>query len=269
MMAGVVEVFRGRLALACVAAVVGLAGAAGCASSLPLPPPGSVDADQFLFQRGMESLAEEHWLQARQYFERLVDTYPQSQYRADAKLGIGDAFFGEDRVDSNILAANEYREFLTFFPVHPKADYAQFRLAMSHARQVLAPQRDQTATREALREVERFIANYPNSSLMPEVQTLRRDLRDRLGDAEYRVGALQARMNNAPGAMLRFQYILDNYPDYTRMDRVYFQIGELFYRAAQNDVALEWYQKVVTEYPESEHLEEVQKRIAEIKAGTR
>jgi outer membrane protein assembly factor BamD len=69
--------------------------------------------------------------------------------------------------------------------------------------------------------------------------------------------------------MLRFQYILDNYPDYTSMDRVYFQIGELFYRAAQHDVALEWYQKVLTEYPESEHLEDAQKRIAEIKAGTR
>jgi TolA-binding protein len=53
------------------------------------------------------------------------------------------------------------------------------------------------------------------------------------------------------------------------MDRVYFQIGELFYRAAQHDVALEWYQKVLTEYPESEHLEDAQKRIAEIKAGTR
>jgi outer membrane protein assembly factor BamD len=262
-------VFRRSLAAAGAAAALVLAGAAGCASSLPLPPPGSVDADQFLYQRGMESLAEEHWLQAREYFRRLVDTYPQSTYRPDAKLGIGDAFFGEDRIDSNILAANEYREFLTFFPLHAKADYAQFRLAMSHARQVLAPQRDQTATKEALREVERFIASYPNSALMPEVQTLRRDLRDRLGDYEYRVGVLYARQDWARGAMLRFQYILDTYPDYTRMDRVYYQIAELFFKAAQNDVALEWYQKLVTEYPQSEHLEDAQKRIAEIKAATR
>ena len=42
-------------------------------------------------------------------------TYPGSPYRADAKLGIGDAYLGEARSDSTVLAANEFREFLNFF----------------------------------------------------------------------------------------------------------------------------------------------------------
>ena len=41
---------------------------------------------------------------------------------------------------------------------------------MAHFRQMRAPQRDQTETREAIKEFEAFVARYPNSSLMPEVQ---------------------------------------------------------------------------------------------------
>ena len=42
-----------------------------------------------------EALNEKHWLTAREYFRQLVDSYPQSPYRADAKLGLGDTYLGE------------------------------------------------------------------------------------------------------------------------------------------------------------------------------
>ncbi len=253
-----------RRALAIAAAVVLLAAAGACTTRMPLPPPGAVDADRFLYERGTAALEERHWLEAREYFRRLVDTYPQSQFRPDAKLGIGDAFFGEDRVESNILAANEYREFLTFFPAHPRADYAQFRLAMCYARQVLAPRRDQSSTREALREVDRFLENYPTSGYLAEVEALNRDLRDRLGDYEFAIGQQYYRQRWYTGAMLRLQYILENYPGYTRRDQVYFLIGEMLMRANQKDDALTWYQRIVAEFTESRHLDDARKRIEEI-----
>ncbi len=245
-----------------------LAAGAACTTRMPLPPPGAVDADRFLFERGTAALEERHWLEAREYFRRLVDTYPQSGYRPDAKLGIGDAYFGESRIESNILAANEYREFLTFFPTHAKADYAQYRLAMCYARQVLAPRRDQSATREAVREVDRFIETYPDSDLMPEVRQLERELRDRLGDSEYAVGLQYYRQRWYTGAMMRFQYILENYPNYSRRDQVYYHVAEMLFRAQQNDDALVWYEKILTEFPESRYASDAKKRIDEIKAVT-
>jgi outer membrane protein assembly factor BamD (BamD/ComL family) len=90
---------------------------AACGKKPPLPLPGAMDADKFLFERGQEELKERHWLSAREYFRRLFDTYPRSPYRTQSKLGIGDAYLGEGRLDSLILAANEFREFLQFFPV--------------------------------------------------------------------------------------------------------------------------------------------------------
>src|SRR5688572_7296843 len=98
--------------------------AAACASGPNRPPSGSPEPDKFLFERGTESLNDRKWLRAREYFRQLVDTYPQSPYRADAKLGIGDSYLGESTTEAKILAINEFREFLTFFPTHPRADYA-------------------------------------------------------------------------------------------------------------------------------------------------
>ena len=52
-------------------------------------PTGIAEADKFLFERGTELLNDEKWLTAREFFGRLVDNYPQSPFRPDAKLGIG------------------------------------------------------------------------------------------------------------------------------------------------------------------------------------
>ena len=172
-----------------VAAGLGLALVTGCASGpAGLVPPGTAQADQFLFERGSASLKDKKWLQAREYLRQIVDNYPQSTYRPDAKLGVGDAFIGEHTTESLVLAVNEFREFLTFYPTSTRADYAQYRLAVAQGEQMLAPERDQTTTRETVKEVQVFLDRYPNSALLPEARALMRKAKDRLSEGGYRVG---------------------------------------------------------------------------------
>lgn len=224
-----------------------------------------MDADKFLYDRGMEELKEKHWFRAREYFRRLVDTFPGSRYRQDAKLGIGDSFLGEGRIESNVLAANEFREFLAFFPLNPRADYAQHKLAVALYRQVLAPQRDQTATHEALKEMDTFLANYPASPIRPDVDKLRQQARDRLAESEFAAGMTYFRSKWWPGAVARFQYLIDTYPEYTRRDRVYYHIGEALLRAGQGKQALPFYERILVEFEKSEYLERARKRVSELK----
>ena len=100
---------------------------AGCAAKSNTMPPGTADADKFLFDRGTESAKEKKWLQSREYFRNLVDNYPQSPFRPDAKLALGDTFLADGGTENLLLGANEFREFLTFYPTHPRADYAQLQ----------------------------------------------------------------------------------------------------------------------------------------------
>jgi outer membrane protein assembly factor BamD len=257
------------------AAVCLLASVGACASAPTLPAAGSVEADKFLFDRGNESIKARKWLDARLYFRRLVETYPGSQYRADAKLGMGDAYLGEGRADSIILAANEFREFLSFFPLNARADYAQYKLAIAQQRQVLGPERDQTATKAALVEFDRFLQNYPNSPLRPEVEKLRREVRDRLSESEYRVGLFSFRSRNYGGAVSRFTGLLKDDPAYTYRDAVYFHLGETHLKVAENATgpakeqlvkdAIAYYEKLIAEFKVSEYLERTKSRLTELK----
>ena len=56
-----------------------------------------------------------------------------------------------------MLAINEFREFLSFYPTHTRADYAQYKLGMAHFYQMHGPERDQTETQEAINELTTFV----------------------------------------------------------------------------------------------------------------
>jgi outer membrane protein assembly factor BamD len=242
---------------------------AGCAQKTSSLPPGTADADKFLFDRGTEAAKERKWIDAREYFRNLVDNYPQSPYRPDAKLALGDTYINEGTTESLLLGANEFREFLTFYPTHQRADYAQLQLARSFAEQMLAPERDQTATRDAIREIEIFLQRFPNSPLIGEARTLERQARDRLSEASYRVGYFYFRLKYYAGAIDRFKEVLKTDPGYTNRDALYFHLAESLYRSTppQKPEALPYYERLVKEFEKSEYLEEAQKRIAELKAG--
>src|SRR5688500_18067723 len=69
-----------------------LAASAACAGTGTRVPTGTLEPDKFLFERGTEALNEKRWFTAREFFRTLMDSYPQSTHRADAKLGIGDSY---------------------------------------------------------------------------------------------------------------------------------------------------------------------------------
>src|SRR5215208_4131097 len=125
--------------------------AAGCGGTREVTPANIPNPDRYLYDRGLATLKERKWLDAREYFRQVVDNYPQSPLRPDAKLGIGDTFLNEGGTENLVLGANEFREFLTFYPTHMRADYAQYHLAQCHYKQMRPPQHDQTETREAVK----------------------------------------------------------------------------------------------------------------------
>jgi outer membrane protein assembly factor BamD len=248
--------------------VVALAAAAGCLSSTRgAVPTGTLEPDKFLYDKGTEALAAKKWLAAREYFKQVVETYTGSVYRPDAKLGVGDTYLGEGSSEALVLAINEFREFLQYYPTNKRADYAQYKLGLAHFKQMRAPQRDQTETRDTIKELEAFVARYPDSALMPEAKGKLREARDRLSEADYLVGYFYYRQRWYPGAIDRFKAVLMDDPEYTGRDSVYFHLAESYVKIKQQAQALPYYERLVQEFEQSEHLEEARKRIAEIKAG--
>ena len=241
--------------------------AAACASTGTKVPEGTLEPDKFLFERGTEALNRKRWLTAREFFRTLMDSYPQSPHRADAKLGIGDSFLGENTAEAYVLGINEYREFLAYYPLNERAHYAQFQLAMSYFRQMRGPERDQTDTKSAIQEFTVYVQRYPNGPLIKDAQQKLREARDRLSMSEYRVGYFYYRTQKwYPGAIDRFVAILRDDPQFTHRDSVYFYLAQSLLKIERPAEALPYLDRLLKEFVESVHLAEAKRQAEEIRS---
>ncbi len=248
-------------------AVLALATSVACGTGGPrhLVPAGTGQPDVFLHDKGKAALDDKKWATAREYFKEIVDNYPQSPLRPEAKLGLGDSYLNEGTTESYVLATNEFKEFLTFYPTNARADYAQFHLALTHYKQMRAPERDQSETKEALKEFDAFFERYPSSPLMPDVKAKWRETRDRLSEAAYRVGLFYFRNRWYPGAIDRFRQVLKDDPGYTARDAVYFYLAESLVKTDNKAEALPYFEKLTQEFDKSVFLEDAKRRIGELK----
>jgi outer membrane protein assembly factor BamD len=248
------------------AALAALWLAPGCGKNKSIVPTGILEADKYLFDRANELIAKKKWFQAREYYRQLVENYPQSAYRPDAKLGLGDTYLGDGSPEALVLAQNEFREFLTFYPTNARADYAQLKLGMSHIKQMQKADRDQSETREAIAELTLFVQRYPNSSLMADGKQRLRQARNRLSESDYRVGFYYFRARWYPGAIERFKGVLRDDPEYDGRDAVYFHLAESLMRMNMKAEAIPYYDRLIKEFEKSEYLLKAQKSMAAAQA---
>lgn len=260
---------RIRAAIAAVlVALIAAAWIAGCGGKSPESLPGTGPGDERLLALGLDALEREKWEEARGYFQQLLDSYPRSQRAGDARLGVADSYFNQKGSGNLVLAIAEYRDFLTFFPNHPRADYAQYQIAYGHYRQIHAPDRDQDPTTLAIEEFEKLIELYRNSRYAEEGQKLLSECYETLAESEFQKGLFYLSIRKAcRAAIARFNHVLEKYPDYTRKDELHFRLGAAYQMCGQLDQALPHFQRVVDNYPESEFREEAQAILATIQVA--
>ena len=242
------------LALVFALALLSAAGS-GCAPKGGSRPATTSQPDRWLYEQGSAAFQGNRNIRAREYFRQIIDSYPQSPYRPDAKLGLGDTFLAENTPESLVYAQNEFREFLTFYPTHPRADYAQYKLAMTHFEQIPKPERDQTETRNAIAEFQLLIERFPNSMLQREARERLREAQDQLGLAEYGVGLFYYRAKWYPGAFDRFSALLKSDPGFTDRDAVYYYLAETLNKLGKKPEALTYLDRLATEFEKSSYLE--------------
>jgi outer membrane protein assembly factor BamD len=233
---------------------------------------GPAQGDEKLIALGRDALEREKWEEARGYFQQLLDSYPRSQLAGDARLGVADSYFSQKGSGNLVLAIAEYRDFLTFFPNHPRADYAQFQIGYGHYRQIHRPDRDQDPTALAIEEFEKLIELYRNSRYAEEGRTLLEECYETLAESEFQVGLFYLQIRKAcRAAIVRFNDVLEKYPTYKRKDELHFRLGSAYQLCGQLDEALPHFQRVVDNYPDSEFREEAQTILATLQLanGTR
>jgi outer membrane protein assembly factor BamD len=188
------------------------------------------EPDRELYERAQKEMKRGRFDIARLTFQNLINTYLDSEFLPKAKYGLGEASYKEGGREKLEQAAAEFEDYITLFPTTDLADDAQLMIALTHYRQMLAPDRDATEARFALFELDKMIRDYPDSPLLEEAKYRRRVVQEHLATAAFEIGNLYLVRKQFGAAISRYEEVIKTYPDYSATDEVLYAMGEAMRR---------------------------------------
>src|SRR5450631_3128225 len=192
----------------------------------PLANVGSKQPDKVLFDKAMEAMRHNRFDVARLTLQTLINTYPDSEFIARAKLAVGDSWYAEGGTAALAQAEQEYSDFQIFFPNMPEAAEAQLKIANIHYQQMEKPDRDYTNAKRAEDEYRKLILQYPDSKLVPEAKQRLMEVQEVLAEREFDIGRFYYLRESYPASIARLQTLVDRYPLYSRADEAQYLLGQ-------------------------------------------
>lgn len=251
----------------------------------PIANVDSKQPDKVLFDQAMDALQHGKYDVTRLTLQTLINTYPDSEYVARAKLAIGDSWYAEGTSASLVQAENEYKDFETFFPNMPEAAEAQLKIANIHFKEMEKPDRDFTHAVRAQDEYRYLITTYPDSKLVPDARQKLLQVQEVLAEREFRVGHFYYMREAYPAAEARLKSMVDTYPLYSNADEALLLLGNAYLRQVDqiraaprlNEVtkgnmiknlenqAADAYSRILTRYPVMPAAPEARKQLEALK----
>jgi outer membrane protein assembly factor BamD len=208
-----------RPLLALLLAAAALLPLAGCKSGLGEDPIMRLAAAEALAE-GKALMADEKYARARRYLSHAFEVEPNSLAGREALLLLADSYYLDGGAVNFVQSEAKYRDFLNRFPTSDQAAYAQFQVANSLAGRMEKPDRDQSATENALAAYQELIRLYPTSDYVAAARAKIVDVRQRLAEHEFVVGSFYLRRGLPVAAIDRFEDLLTSFPDYGEREKV-------------------------------------------------
>jgi outer membrane protein assembly factor BamD len=249
----------------------------------PLAHINSKQPDKVLFDRAMEAMKDRKYDVARITLQTLINTYPDSEYVARAKLTVGESWYQEGTTAALAQAETEFRDFITFFPNMPEASEAQLKIADIHYRQMEKPDRDYAHARRAEDEYRQLLLQYPDSKLADEARQRLLEVQEVLAEREFRIARFYYLRQSLLASVARARTLTDTYPLYSHSDEALYMLGQAYEMQADRtraasisdslkqrltktylDDAGQAYSKIVTRYPAMPRYQDARRRLAAI-----
>jgi outer membrane protein assembly factor BamD len=193
----------------------------------PLANIGSKQPDKVLFDKAMDAMRHNRFDVARMTLQTLINTYPDSEFIARAKLAEGDSWYAEGGTASLAQAEQVYRDFETFFPNMPEAAEAQLKIANIQYQQMEKSDRDYTHAKRAEDEYRNLIMQYPdNAKLVKEGKERLLEVQEVLADREFNIGKFYYYRLSYEASKARLKSLVEKYPLYSRADEALYLLGQ-------------------------------------------
>ena len=224
-----------------------------------------VDATPDQVVEHVERLLERHdYFDAVELLEHLLRTHPGTALTPLAKLRLGDARFG---MEEYVLAQGEYEDLVSGYPGSAHVEEARFKIALCSYEMAFPWDRDPTETERALRLLDEFRRDYPESRFLARAEEAKADCRRRLARREFEAGRFYRKQRRLRSAKIQFEYVVNRYPETPWAPKAALEIGEIYRIREKPDLAAQWFGTVVERWPESREADFAEGALETLPAG--
>lgn len=205
--------------------------------------------------RGNEAFEGKNYIEAQKYFEFVRQRFPFMEIAREADLRVADTIFEREQY---IEARDAYQNFVKLHPTYPRVDYAAFRAALTHYKEIpsdfflLPPseEKDQTEVKNAVRAMNDFVRQYPKSELVAEAKEIINQARTRLARHELYVAGFYAKREKWRAVANRLETVATQYPGLGFDEEVLFELHDLYSsRLNEPEKAKKALEEIVTRMP--------------------
>lgn len=240
--------------LCCVLALPVLAGGCGAAQSTATLTYG--ESARRDYDRALRAFNDHDCLTAEPLFNNIVREYSYSRYAALAELRAADCELQQAHYTE---AIRRYRAFIRARPTHAEIDYANFQIAGAYFRQVpqdffLSPpreERDQAPTRSALRVLQRFLRDYPESEHVHDAEVMQTQILQLLARHELYVADFYLLRDRPRATIGRLERLLEDYEGSGLEPQALLLMGRTYLHMSEQAHARRAFEELSEAYPES------------------
>jgi outer membrane protein assembly factor BamD len=224
------------------------------------------------FKAGEDELKSKNYAEATKFFEHVRTKYPFSKYAALSELRLADARFDQDRF---VEAADAYTQFLKVRPTHEQADYAAYRVGLSHWKDgpsefVLFPpshEKDLAQVRDAVKALEVFIKNdtYTSSKYRPDAEKILAQAKGMLADHEWYVAEFYVKRGRWAGAAARLQSLVIDYPGSRHEAEALLELAGAYVKTDERFRAQQALQQLIVKHPQDPRRAQAEKLLASLR----
>ena len=213
------------------------------------------------YENAFRAFEDRDCLTADPLFRQIRREYPYSRYAALAEIRVADCHLIQNQYVEGIRA---YRSFIRHRPAHREVPYAHFKIAEAYFRQIpsdffLSPppeQRDQAPTRNALRQLRRYILDYPEDEHIEEARTMVGQSLALLARHELYVAEFYLGRDFPRAAVGRLRHLLDLDEGSGIEPQALLLLGRVYLHMREVRDARRTFEELLERFPESGYAEQ-------------
>ena len=214
-----------------------------------------------LYAQAHQSLENENWDRASQYYKRLIARFPFGKYNEQAQLELAYAEYKQHKPEEAISTIDR---FIKLYPTHEKIPYAYYLRGLTNfsreggwlARLINRDEsrHDLTYAHQAFQDFGELVKRFPESVYAADARQRMIFLRNGLAQGELNVASYYFRREAYIAVAARARYILDNYEQTPQAGDALALMSESYHRLGQDTLSQDTRKVLALNYPEHPYL---------------